>query len=71
MSCAFSFLQSKEAKRSKSLVIHIFLPFKKPKKPWSIHISFFNVRKQNHGAMSYANSFLQSEEAKRRKPLVK
>ena len=51
MSCAFSFLQSKEPKRNKSLVIHFFCPqgTKTERKPWITHTSFFSVRKQNRG----------------------
>ena len=49
MGCAFSFLQSKEAKRSEPLLIHI---------------SFFNLRKQNrknHGLYKLFSSILRKQ----------
>ena len=51
MSCALSFLQYQEAKRSESLVIPIFLSRskKKPRKPLIMYFSFFSAQETKPG----------------------
>ena len=72
MSCAYSFLQSKEAKRSKSLVIQNFCPSgRKNRGIHGIYIFLSSVQESKTAEMmSCSNSFLQFKEAKRKKPLV-